>query len=297
MKILGHIHSFNDEEVIDRSLAALLGQTYALDEILIVDNASTDGTLRRSFPDKVTVIRHLENRGTSGAVITGFEYALKKQYDWIWVFDADSAPHKHALEKLMELYHGFPSELQEQILVLAAHASGGIFTRTGIKGVQPKPDQLFCECDACLWTGSLFNLAAVQKVGLPSPDYVLDMGEVAYGYQGKRCGYKTLVYQGNMMDHDLGGPAMRFRTRRFGPFSFTAVELPPIRCYYIVRNTIYFWLYEYQNLNFVTALYSILRQLSVFTGKNIINFLLIFTSFLNVSKPLGVSLKTLILDS
>jgi hypothetical protein len=24
-------------------------------------------------------------------------------------------------------------------------------------------------------------------------------------------------------------------------------ELPPIRCYYLVRNSVYFWLYEYRN--------------------------------------------------
>ncbi len=79
MKILGHIHTFNDEEVIDLSLQALLDQTYPLDEIVLVDNASTDGTLQRNFPSKVTIIRHTENLGTSGAVATGLQYGIANQ--------------------------------------------------------------------------------------------------------------------------------------------------------------------------------------------------------------------------
>lgn len=109
MRILGHIHTFNDEEVIDGTLAALLEQTYPLEEIILVDNASTDATLKRSFPDKVTIIRHEKNLGTSGTVITGFKYALSKNFDWIWVFDADSVPQKDALEEASILDNERPS--------------------------------------------------------------------------------------------------------------------------------------------------------------------------------------------
>ena len=120
MRILGHIHTFNDEDVIDRSLGALLDQTYPVDEILLVDNGSSDGTLGRSFPDKVTVIRHQENQGTSGAVIAGFQYAIDRGYDWIWILDADSAPRKDALEKLVHLYQSFFPDLQGQLWRLAS---------------------------------------------------------------------------------------------------------------------------------------------------------------------------------
>src|SRR5712691_7454663 len=182
MKIIGHIHSFNDEDVIDKSLQALLDQTYPVEEILLVDNGSTDGTLRRAFPPKVTVIRHPENRGTSGAVVTGFEYALANGYDWIWILDADSAPRKNALEKLLELYQYFHPVLRAQTWLLASlpveflsqrACHGIIFTPRGYSQVQPDPGQQFYECDATIWSGSLFNLKAVKAVGLPSVDYVL----------------------------------------------------------------------------------------------------------------------------
>jgi len=283
MRILGYIHAFNDEDVIGRSLQALLDQTYPLSEIVIVDNGSTDGTLKRSFPKQVTVIRHPENLGTSGAVVTGFQYALAKQYDWIWLFDADSAPRRDALEKLVELYQSFSLSVQEQLwrlsslpmeipiwsitspfsLRLTAFSGdaapkpfhGVKFTRKGYTHVHPKPEETVYECDATIWTGSLYKLAAVQKVGLPPADYVLDWGEYEYGYRGKLCGYLAFMHQGSITDHNITGQAtIHFSKYRFGPASFMMIELPPIRCYYVVRNTLYFWLYEYRICNFYTVL-------------------------------------------
>ncbi len=253
MRILGHIHALNDEDVIDRSVQALLDQTYPLEEILIVDNGSTDGTLQRTFPEKVTIIRHPENRGTSGAVITGFQYALDKGYDWIWLLDADSAPRKNALEMLVELYQSFPPDTQAQTWFLASlpiqvatHEphSGLIFTHGGIKQVQPDAAQLFYECDVAIWTGSLYKLAAVKRIGLPCADYVLDGGEREYGYRGKQCGYRAFMHQSSIVDHNIRAEP-RIQSHRFGPVVFRIVNFSPIRCYYLSRNAVYFWLYEY----------------------------------------------------
>ena len=171
--------------------------------------------------------------GTSGAVITGFQYAIEKGYDWIWVLDADSALRKDALEKLIELYGSFPDELREQIRVLASspgepgegasrkHRGWIRFTIRGYELILPDPEQLFYECDANVWTGSLFKLAAVSKTGLPPADYVLDMGEFQCGYLGKLRGYRTFIHTGSVVEHNIGGhAAAHFRSHRFGPILF-----------------------------------------------------------------------------
>jgi len=77
MRILAHIHTMNDEAVIEQLLDALRRQTQPLDAIVIVDNASTDRTLDRVFPENVTVIRNAENLGTSGAIRIGLAHALE----------------------------------------------------------------------------------------------------------------------------------------------------------------------------------------------------------------------------
>jgi GT2 family glycosyltransferase len=260
MRILGHIHTFNDKDVIDRSLQALLDQTYRLDEILIVDNASTDGTLKRSFPEQVTVIRHGENLGTSGAVITGMQYALEKGYDWIWVMDGDSAPRRDALENLTFFYNNLPHDSQKKVYRLSSlltQASNGmfygasiIFASGGGEPVRLNPQNSAHECDGGVWSGSLFKVEAIRAIGLPSADYVLDWGEFEYSYRSKIKGYKAYVIQSSILDHNISGhESMRSKTRRLGPLCFNVFEFPPIRCYYETRNRIYFWLYEYKEPN------------------------------------------------
>jgi GT2 family glycosyltransferase len=255
MRILGHIHTFNDEDVIDRSLQALLDQTYRLDEILIVDNASTDGTLKRSFPEQLTMIRHPDNLGTSGAVVTGMRYALDKGYDWIWILDADSAPRSDALEKLVCLYQSFPPEMQSQTRIMASLLvdstnklpnHGIAFDPKGLNVVKPEPGHTYYEFDVGNWSGCLFKLEAVRQIGLPSADYVLDMGELEYGYRGKRSGYKAFMHVGSILDHNIGREEIsRLGRAGLGPVALKVIQIPPIRSYYVFRNSLYFWLYEY----------------------------------------------------
>ena len=112
MRILGHIHTFNDENVIEQCLGAMLAQTRPPDAILIVDNGSTDATLERDFPPTVTVIRNGRNLGTSGAVHIGLKYAMENGFDWACILDADCAPRPDALEKLVGLWESLPPDVQ-----------------------------------------------------------------------------------------------------------------------------------------------------------------------------------------
>lgn len=63
MRILAHVHTFNDADVIDQIIEAILRQTRPVDGILVVDNASTDGTLARPALKHATLLRHPENLG------------------------------------------------------------------------------------------------------------------------------------------------------------------------------------------------------------------------------------------
>src|ERR1700724_3409570 len=119
MRVLVHIHTFNDADIIDGIIDAMLRQTHPIDGILVVDNASTDGTLEQPSLKHATVLRLPDNSGTSGAVYAGIRYALDNDYDWIWVFDADSIPEPDALQKLIDLYDSWPPNLQNETAFLA----------------------------------------------------------------------------------------------------------------------------------------------------------------------------------
>lgn len=254
MRVLAHIHTFNDADIIDGTVDAVRRQTRPPDAILIVDNASTDGTLDREFPEQVRIFRNAANAGTSGAVRTGFEQALENGFDWIWILDADSVPEPDALARMLDLYDGWPGSLQEETAFIACSPldqadgralHGRLFTPQGRLLVTPAPEQRVYPCHVTIWSGCLYRLAAVRRIGLPNPDYVLDRGELEYAYRVMKSGYKAFIHQDAVIRHNIrGAGSLTKENFKLGPVSLTWFELPPIRCYYLCRNTLYFTLYD-----------------------------------------------------
>jgi GT2 family glycosyltransferase len=255
MRVLAHIHTFNDADVIDQALDALQRQTRKPDAIIIVDNGSRDHTLDRTFPWWVTIIRHPTNLGTSGTVRTGFTYALAHEFDWIWILDADSVPEPDALENLLAFFEGLPPPAREKVCFLVCRVAMGtgeikheplIFTGSGGKPAPPESGG-YSRCDCCLWSGSLYRTAAVEKIGLPQADYVLDWGDLEYGYRARRLGFTSYMVHNGVLHQDVGrSSGIAPRTCRLGPLEFQLYEISPLRSYYHARNSIYFWLYEYK---------------------------------------------------
>ncbi len=250
MRVLAHIHTLNDAAVIERAIDALQRQTRKPDAIIVVDNGSSDATLDREFPENVTVIRNGVNLGTSGAIRVGFTYALEHQFDWVWIFDADSVAEPEALEKLVAFFEDLPPASQESVCFLICDIAGESnfvleFTELSIRAPSPAAGTDYIRCDSALWSGSLYRMAAVEKIGLPSADYVLDSAELEYGYRARQLGFSSYMVGGSVLHHGVGRPAgVASRICRLGPLKLTLYDGSPIRCYYHVRNPIYFWLYQ-----------------------------------------------------
>jgi GT2 family glycosyltransferase len=85
----------------------VLAQTHPVDEVLVVDNASTDGTpelLRDEGLLDHPAVRHLrlpENVGGAGGFAHGVQVARESDADWIWLMDDDAEPRPDALERLL----------------------------------------------------------------------------------------------------------------------------------------------------------------------------------------------------
>ena len=248
MRVLGYIHTFNDAEIIERTVEALQRQTRPPDAILVVDNGSRDDTIDRISSWPVTIIRNPTNLGTSGAVCVGFEYALKHQFDWIWLFDADSLPQPDALENLLAAFQKLPASEQDKVCFLGCrlrNAHPPMMFSTGGKPTEAAADDSMARCDCALWSGSLYRIAAIEKIGLPQANYVLDWGELEYGYRAWSCGYTSYIVASSRLRHDIGRPpGISTYNLRIGPFGFRIFNTSPTRCYYFVRNAIYFWLYQ-----------------------------------------------------
>ena len=257
MKTLVHIHTWNDADVIGLALDAVMQQTLAPPEILIVDNGSTDGTALLSYPEWVTVIRHPVNLGTSGAVKTGLEYALAHGYEWLWVLDADSVPRPDALELVTRLVEAEGPQAgvvctSHNLVHLGQMLRGRMLTPGGPRLPRLQADRCFVDCDSVIWSGSLINLAVVERVGLPRAgtlgcwqDLSLDYGDTEYTYRIHRAGYKILVHCDAVIEHPVGRGLQGHLLR----WDLYSTNHSAFRRYLYFRNLVFFWLRLYHRRN------------------------------------------------
>jgi GT2 family glycosyltransferase len=96
--------TFNRHDKVTRVIDHLLAQAQRPDQVLVIDNASTDGTPQALAPyendDLVKVVRLPKNTGGAGGFSTGMAMAYEQGFDFVWLMDDDCYPERGALDEL-----------------------------------------------------------------------------------------------------------------------------------------------------------------------------------------------------
>jgi GT2 family glycosyltransferase len=98
-RVVACIVTHNRCELLRESVAALRSQTRPVQEIVVIDNGSEDGTramLADEFPD-VELIAYPDNLGASHGFSRGVTLALERDFDWLWLIDDDGIARPDAL--------------------------------------------------------------------------------------------------------------------------------------------------------------------------------------------------------
>ncbi len=101
---------FNKEKYIKETILSVLNQTYDNYEIIIINDASTDNSLKiieEVISDKAVIINNKNNLGLSASRNIGFEASSDK---YVTFLDGDDVWEKNFLKEINELIINFPKE-------------------------------------------------------------------------------------------------------------------------------------------------------------------------------------------
>lgn len=185
MKITVAIPCYNSSTYIGRVIESVLDQTHPADEVLVVDDGSTDGSagIIRRYP--VRLIQHNNNRGVATARNSAIEVATG---DVIIYIDADAIADSHLLATLIGGYDspkvgGVGGQgVESNIRSLAdrwrkRHAS---------QSYGDKPREVEFLYGLCM----SFRLEALRQIGGFNPSFRTNAEDIDVSLRLRRSGYR-----------------------------------------------------------------------------------------------------------
>jgi GT2 family glycosyltransferase len=234
--------TWNSREDTLRCLASLRGELGSGDTVVVVDNASTDGTadgVRREHP-RVHVLGAGANVGFAGGNNIGLRWALDQGYRWVLLLNADTVVPPGTIEPLVAFAEAHPHGAAFQPLLVrddAARAtidSSGqaVFRYPGAEDAQAGepvaaapsgPAPIFGACAAA----SLIRVEALRRVGLLDEGFFCIFEDTDLAFRLQLAGYGAAIE-----------PRLRIFHRRgvSGPQPTSAG--PPLRRLWVRRNLV-----------------------------------------------------------
>jgi rhamnopyranosyl-N-acetylglucosaminyl-diphospho-decaprenol beta-1,3/1,4-galactofuranosyltransferase len=225
-QVVAVVVTWNRRDLLAESLNALAAQTRPPDEIVVVDNASTDGTgklLRESFSD-VTTVTAVRNTGGAGGFAIGLDAALRVGADAIWLMDDDTVPEPGALGALLDArrYYsaGTPAIVASRVLWTDGrdHPMNTPRVKPGVKVSEfnAARDAGCIPIRSASFVSILVDADTVRQRGLPIADYFLWNDDFEFttrllrGRRGIACPQSVVVHKTKTFGSTDADPGDRF---------------------------------------------------------------------------------------
>lgn len=236
MITLAVVVTHNRADLLSRCIDHIQLQTQPPDAIVVINNASTDGTVDMLERRGVAFITQ-ENLGSAGGWSRGIQRALEGGFDAVWLMDDDGFPDANALALLQAaltpdvactssvvLREDCPTHFVFPFPILDDDGFPVIFgqprnltTLEALHTIAPDGTYPF----AHLFNGALISIEAIRKVGNVDQSFFMSGDEVDYFCRLRKAGRVVSILDAWHYHPDV--------SRR--PYT-------PAKVYYYVKNTL-----------------------------------------------------------
>jgi len=232
-KIAAVIVTYNRLELLKECLQAVQEQSKKVYSIVVVNNASTDGTTEflETIDDARLVVKTFDtNRGGAAGFSEGISIATRQGADAVWVMDDDTIPQTDALEKLA----GTMDCQQDAGFVCSKVVwTDGSVHMMNIPGYVSH-DEL-CAGLYAIRSASFVSLLVpckiVRKVGLPYKEFFIWVDDAEYTSRIFKAGFKGYLNNNSVVLHKTGA--------NYGAGIKVATPDSAWKFYYYMRNSMF----------------------------------------------------------
>lgn len=194
------IVTFNRKEKLVKALKSLLTQSVAPKKIVLVDNASTDGTYdylveQRILPSEIVDYHRLEeNMGGAGGFEKAFIEVQKLLVDWVSIADDDGIyepGYFSAMANAVAKHHGVGAFVSTVMLPDGRVDTTHRFTVDDWKMLRwtKVPLERYNEefdVDVFTFVGALISMPVIKQVGLPEAGFFIWFDDLDYAVRTRK---------------------------------------------------------------------------------------------------------------
>ena len=236
--------NWNSGEETRAALDSVLKMSYANFRVLIVDNASRDGSnieLRQLTGDKVELLESPINTGYTGGCNLGLGRGLEIGADYVWLLNNDAVTGPETLSSLVALAESDKriglvtpriAALDEDRITFAGGVISPkrhIYNETNDPVVAAEWEREYPDAGLVIGTAMLVRTEVIRRVGVLDTAFFAYFEDIDYSARSAAAGFRNVVDANSVVRH--------FEKNR----NTKPLEIKPHYWYYMARNESRFW--------------------------------------------------------